>query len=81
MTLWDTENTQLRLGQKDSQQHETGLQRKNLKELNNLIGLTMLGGFFSSGTEFEKELGYKGKRATEKAKHLCHKKQCNYSTL
>ena len=39
MTLWDTENTQLRLGQKDSQQHETGLQRKNFKELNNLIGL------------------------------------------
>lgn len=34
--------TQLRLGQKDSQQHETGLQRKNFKELNNLIGLTML---------------------------------------
>ena len=22
-----------------------------------------------------------GKWATEKAKHLCHKKQCNYSTL
>ena len=61
-------------GQKDSKQHETGLQRKILKELKNLIGLTMLGGFFSSGREFEEELGYKEKQATEKAKHLCHKK-------
>ena len=77
----DTENTQLRLGQKDSKQQETGLQRKFLKELKNLIGLTMLGGFFSSGREFEEELGYKEKQATEKAKHLCHKKTRNYSTL
>ena len=70
----DTENTQLQLGQKDSKQHETGLQRKFLKERKNLIGLTMLGGFFSSGREFEEELGYKEKQATEKAKYLCHKK-------
>lgn len=42
-----------------------------------MIGLTMLGGFFSSGREFEEELGYKEKQATEKAKHLCHKKTRN----
>lgn len=41
----------------------------------------MLGGFFSSGIEFEEELGYKEKQATEEAKHLCHKNQRNYSTL
>ena len=44
----DTDSTQSRPEPEDTKQHETGLWKKNLKELMSLIGLTMSGGFFSS---------------------------------
>lgn len=53
-----------------------------LKELMDLIGLMMLGGFFSSAVEFGEELEMSIKKKKKKqSNYQCHKKQCNYSTL